>query len=155
MKGVALIGLIGSVLSAGTYLAASALWSAVNFADALWMAPETAPAASKIIWAAMIFASVVGWRIRARLPMSGVVAMAGALVSVAVAVIAVREVSSRASVDGWPAFCSDTWRYFLAPLYAEHALTACLAFIGVTGIFLPAEAAKLQRPGSSEVGATL
>ena len=149
MKGIALIcivGLVGLALSAATYLAASALWSAVSFAEAVWMAPATAPAALKIIWVVTIFASLVAWRVRDRLPPSGIVAIVAVLVAVAAASIAVREVISRASVDGWPAFGSETWRYFLAPLYAEHALTAFLAFIGVTSVSLPRRARSPRGP---------
>lgn len=69
-----------------------------------------------------------------RLSPLATVLMASVLIVAPAVWILVDQGLIHASVDQWPAFGSETWRIYIAPTYAEYAITAFLGFGSIVAL---------------------
>jgi len=131
---VPIAAFIGLSLSLCAYVALLNTWGALPLLEASWRLPLTSPLDVLAGWMALVlYGCAASFFLRGRPESHRRLASIGALVF-ALCLIGAQEVAARASVDGWPTFGDSVWREFIAPLYAEHALSLALAFAGMIAI---------------------
>lgn len=78
---------------------------------------------------------VVGaWLFGRRLSATATVLVATMLVVVPAVWLIVDQSVIRASMGQWPALGSETWRIYVAPTYAEYAITFFLSFASLAAL---------------------
>lgn len=144
-RSVLLAGLVGLVLSLSAYVGLLGAWGGLPLHEAVWIFPFDSRASVIGGWAAIVLSSGVAWAVFRRGSPKKIGPAVGCILFVALCVIVAQEVGVRASVDGWPTFGDRVWREFVAPLYAEHALTLALAFAGVIAISSGAKSERREK----------
>lgn len=133
-RAIFLAGIYGMACSVVLYVALLAVWPSLPLTRSFWLFPIYGRPEMLAAWiiGALV---VVGARLFGRrLSSVAAVLMTSVLIVDPAAWLFVDNRLIRASVDQWPIFGSDTWRIYIASIYAEYAITAFLAFASVAAL---------------------
>lgn len=127
-------GIYGMACSVVLYVALLAVWPTLPVFRSFWLLPIHARPEMLAAWIIGALLVVGAWLFGRRLPPFATVLMASALIVAPAVWILVDQGLIHASVEQWPAFGSETWRIYIAPTYAEYAITAFLGFASIAAL---------------------
>ncbi len=127
-------GIYGMVCSVVLYVALLAVWPTQPVIRSFWLLPIHARPEMLVAWIIGALVVVGAWLYGRRLSPFAMVLMASVLIVAPAVWLFVDQGLIHASIDQWPTFGSKTWRIYIAPTYAEYAITAFLGFAGIAAL---------------------
>lgn len=127
-------GIYGMACSVVLYVALLAVWPTLPVFRSFWLLPIHARPEMLAAWIIGALLVVGAWLFGRRLSPFATVLMASVLIVAPAVWLFVDHGHVRTSVDQWPTFGSEVWRIYIAPTYAEYAITAFLSFAGIAAL---------------------
>jgi len=133
-RAIFLIGLCGMASSAIVYVGMLAVWPDVAFSRSIWAFPYHVRTDVLAVWMIGATAVVGAWRLGSRLSSTATVVWAVVVIGASMIWVVTTESAIRASVDFWPEVGDHVWRTYIAPSYAEYAVTLFLGFASLAAL---------------------
>jgi len=133
-RAIFMAGIYGMACSVVLYVALLAVWPTLPVFRSFWLLPIHARPEMLAAWIIGALLVVGAWLFGRRLSPFATVLMASVLIVAPAVWLFVDHGLVRTSVDQWPTFGSEAWRIYIAPTYAEYAITAFLGFAGIAAL---------------------
>ncbi len=130
-RAIFLTGVCGMACSVVLYVALLAVWPSLPLIRSFWLLPSHGRPEMLAAWIIGTLVVVAAWLFGRRLAPAATVLTATVLIVVPAAWLIFDGIMIGASIGQWPELGSETWRIYIAPTYAEYAITAFLGFASI------------------------
>lgn len=133
-RAIFLTGIWGMACSFVLYVALLALWPSLPLIRSFWLLPIYGRPEMLAAWIIGALVVVAAWLFGRRLTPAASLLTAMVLIVTPTAWLIFDRSGIGASMGQWPKLGSNTWRIYIAPTYAEYAITAFLGFASIAAL---------------------